>query len=197
MIDKSVPFIGVLMVCQNPARREVILPEGYTIIGYQPGMEETWAELQYASGHTETAEKARAIFESEFLTRPDLLPTRCLFVLNPEGKAAATASLWEGKHLGETLPRIHWVCTRPEERRKGLAMAVMSHLLNMAAKLGGPVYLTTQTQSWPAIGMYLKLGFAPYMGPKPPNWKVLTGGDFAEENERAWNIIFEKLGSVK
>lgn len=192
MIDKSIPYIGVLMVCPKPATYEVKLPDGYTIVGYKPGMEADWAELQFASGHTETIEKAEAIFAGEFIIRPDLLPSRCLFVLDPNGKAAATAALWEGNHLGALMPRVHWVCTRPEERRKGLAMALMANLMTLAAEMGDPAYLTTQTQSWPAIGMYLKFGFEPYMGEKPGGWKAQSG-DFNEENQRAWQLIFEKL----
>lgn len=42
------------------------------------------------------------------------------------------------------------------------------------------IYLTSQTWSYKAIGIYGKFGFAPYMGEKPKNWRSvnMTSGKF-------------------
>lgn len=58
-----------------------------------------------------------------------------------------------------------------------------------------PLYLTTQTESHVAIGMYLKLGFVPYRGPRPPKFGDASS-DFERDNDRAWAIIEEKLSEA-
>ena len=79
---------------------------------------------------------------------------------------------------------------------RGLARALMLRTIRLFDELvpagEPPLYLTTQTESWPACGMYLKLGFVPYAGPMPPGFAA-DPATFGEKNDEAWRIIYAKL----
>ncbi len=197
MLDKSLPFFGVLMTkTDTQSYPRFGLPDGFSIAGYRPGFEADWANLQYITDQTDTLGEAADIFKMEFLSRPELLSERCLFVLNPEGKPVATASLWPGEHFGKTRQRIHWVSALPEYQGKGLVKALLSGLLELynALGCGDFIYLTTQTWSCKAINLYEKFGFEPYKGKKPDNWSC---ENFEERNQRAWRLIDDKLAEYR
>ncbi|MEG6613552.1 GNAT family N-acetyltransferase [Pseudoclostridium thermosuccinogenes] len=193
MLDKSIPYIGVIMVKTDTANYpRYELPDGFAFKGYQPGDEEKWAKLIFDSGLTGTLKEAEDIFEREFLKLPELLPKQCIFVVDDDGKAAATASLWPGEHFGKTLQRVHWVAASPDYQGKGLAKALMTKVMDVYNELGYKdfIYLATQTWSYKAINIYSQFGFVPYMGQKPVNWKA---DNYEENNRLAWKMIKEKL----
>lgn len=197
MLDKSIPYCGVLMVkTDTESYPRYSLPEGYTITGYRPGLEEEWAGMEFRLEQTATLDEARALFKQQFMTFPQRLPQRCLFVLDKEGNAAATASLWHGDHFGEEQQRIHWVAANPAYQGKGLIKALLTEIMDRYNQMGYRdfLYLATQTWSYKAIHLYEKFGFVPYKGPKPVNWK---SDDFDAENLRAWNIIEEKIAEYR
>lgn len=197
MLDKSVSYCGVLMVkTDTESYPRFSLPEGYTITGYRPGLEEEWARMQFRLEQTDTMDAARELFQRQFMTFPERLPQRCLFVLDSEGQVAATASLWHGEHFGTEQQRIHWVAANPDHQGKGLIKALLTEIMDLYNRLGYQdfLYLVTQTWSYKAIHLYEKFGFQPYKAAKPVNWK---SDDFAVENRRAWDIIEEKIAGYK
>lgn len=194
MLDKSLPYYGVIMVKNDTnTYPNFPLPEGFTLCGYQPGFEQFWADIMLATQQTDSLAEGLAIFQKDFLPRKDLLASQCLFVLDSAGKAVATASLWHGDHFGAELPRIHWVAVSPEAEGKGLAKALLTRLCGIYNELGYHdfLYLGSQTWSYPAIHLYTTFGFHPYMGEQPINWQT-TGGSFSSENKKAWDIIKQK-----
>lgn len=194
MLDKSLPYYGVIMVkTDTNIYPNFPLPEGFTFSGYQPGFEQFWADIMLATQQTDSLAEGLAIFQKDFFPRKDLLASQCLFVLDSAGKAVATASLWYGHHFGVELPRIHWVAVSPEAEGKGLAKALLSRLCGIYNELGYHdfLYLGSQTWSYPAIHLYTTFGFHPYMGEQPINWQT-TGGSFSSENKKAWDIIKQK-----
>lgn len=197
MLDKSIPYFGVLMIKTDTSdypRFE--LPDGFTIVGYQPGFETEWAKLMFEVDQTDTLKEAEVLFAKEFLSRPSLLPKQCLFVLSKTGEIVAAASLWHGEHFGKTFQRIHFVATKPEYQGKGLIKALLTRLLDLYNEMGfrNFIYLTSQTWSYKAINLYSKFGFKPYKAEKPLNWKPDT---FEETNQLAWNIIERKINEYK
>lgn len=195
MLDKSLPYYGVIMVkTDTNIYPNFPLPEGFTLCGYQPGFEQFWADIMLATQQTDSLAEGLAIFQKDFLSRKDLLATQCLFVLDSAGRAVATASLWHGQHFGAELPRIHWVAVSPEAEGKGLAKALLSRLCEIYNALGYHdfLYLCSQTWSYPAIHLYTTFGFRPYMGEEPINWKT-SGESFSIESKKAWDIIKEKI----
>lgn len=193
MLDKSVPYYGVMMVKTDTSRYpRYELPEGYSLSGYKVGFENEWAALTYSVEQTDSLEEARQIYANEFLTRVELLPKRSLFVLDKDGRVAACGSLWFGSHFGVELPRIHHVAAHREHQGKGLVKALMTTLLDTYNELGyrNFIYLTSQTWSYKALYIYSKCGFLPYKGDKPVNWKA---DNFEDDNARAWAIIGGKI----
>lgn len=194
MMDKTIPYIGVIMTCQDPtAYPHCPLPRGYEIRPYEPGMEKDWAILQASVEHMDTAEEALARFNEELAPDQETLRNRAFFVYNPEGRLAASALLWHGNHFGRTLARVHWVAVSPDEQGKGLCKALMTLLMDLYHKnsLTGGLYLTSQTWSYKALNIYRQFGFKPYTGPQLPGWKPVTD-DYEQETREAWNLIEQK-----
>ena len=144
----------------------------------------------------ESEEKAEEIFRSEFMSKPEWLYDRCLFVVDGKNdRVAAVTSLWLGK-LTEDEPlhaRVHWVATREEYQGLGLIKAIFTYILDLYHKLGdkGYIYLTTQSQSYVAINIYKKFGFVPYLG------QLHKEGFDLEEHQKAWEIIDGKIAAYK
>ena len=197
MMDKSVPNHRAIMIkydVENYPRFE--LPEGFYITGYKPGFEKQWAEIEYVQQCMESEAQAEEIFRREFMSKPEWLYDRCLFVVDGKrDRVAAVTSLWLGQ-LSETEPlhaRVHWVATREEYQGMGLIKAIFTHILELYRKLGdkGYIYLTTQSQSYVAINIYRKFGFVPYWG------ELHREGFDTEEHRKAWEIIDGKIAEYK
>lgn len=193
MLDTSLPHIPIVMTCERPgAAPSFPMPAGYRLSSWKPGLEEGWCEIERACGEFSDREAAMERFCREFLPFPEVLSQRMWFALAPDGSAAATATLWQGAHLGKTLPRIHWVATHPAHEGKGLAKGLLSAVMGKFSQLetGNFLYLTSQTWSWPAVRLYKKMGFCP-LWQRPVNWK----GDW--EPEAAWKLIEEKIAAFE
>jgi len=204
MLDKSLPFAPVIMVKRNADNYPRFgLPAGYKVESYVPGREREWAEIMASVGEAESVEAGVKLFNSTFGDHPELLGRRNLFAVSEYGHAVATASLWEGEHFGIPLPRVHWVACRPDHQGRGLIKALLTALLDMhnGLALGRVIYLTTQTWSYMAIGLYKKFGFEPYLGAKPANWTASSylgiSGSFEEYTEAAWRIIDDKIAQYE
>lgn len=192
------PHIAVLMTKRDVANYPIYsLPAGYQFCGYQPGDEEAWAALQVAVGQMENQATARQIFQEVFLSvaAEEQITKKCLFVKNQADQIVATASLWHGEHFGTSMQRIHYVAVAEQEAGKGIAKAMLTKLLNLYHELGLQqefLYLTTQTESYVAIQLYLTFGFVPYCGVKPPNFKL---AHYQEQTPKAWAMIRAKIES--
>lgn len=197
MLDTTVPHIGVLMTKQDlHDYPKYALPAGYQFSGYQTGDETAWATLQTSVGHMQNQVEAKQIFQEVFLlvAEEEQLTKKCLFVKNKAGEIVATASLWRGEHFGKRLQRIHYVAVAEQEAGKGIAKALLTKLLDLYHELGLQqefLYLTTQTQSYVAIHLYLKFGFVPYKGEQPPYFML---EHYPEQTAKAWQMIMENIG---
>lgn len=194
MYDKTVPFYSVIMVRGEPLTISAPLPKGYSFVYYKPGMEEDWCHIQCSVESFPDMDAARRVFNAEFAPRPELLSARMLFVCDSAQRAVATGCLWEGGDLGRTMERIHWIATVPGLQKRGIGKAMVARLLEICRAEGGKngVYLTTQTTSYRAIGLYRQFGFEPYRGPCPHGFRT-QGGRYEDETQRAWQIIDQKL----
>ena len=193
MLDKSVPYYAVLMLKKDPhTYPRFTAPTGYTIgFWHDPGDEDAWCVLQTAAGQFDDLSQAHRRYQLEFAPYPQKLAQRMLFVRDRTGTAVSTVSLWEGDMFDKTLLRIHWVATHPHHEGRGLAKALLTRALDLYQETGRqePLYLSTQTWSYPAIGLYQRFGFVPYLGEKPKHWE----GAYAPEE--GWQVIGEKLSS--
>ena len=129
MLDKSIPYTGVLMINENPAEYPRFeLPAGFLISGYQPGFEFAWADLHMEIEQFETRAEGVQMYRREFFTHPERQKENCLFVIDEEDQVAAVGALWTGDHFGRTLPRIHWIAAHPRHQGKGLVKALLTRL---------------------------------------------------------------------
>lgn len=197
VLDTSVAHIPVLMVLgdhEPPA--DAPLPAGYRFAAWEPRFREPWVRLHVLLGQLPSYEEGLAYFERAYEADPAALSRQMIIVVDEKDELAGTSSLWQGNHFGEPRLRVHWVGVDPAHQRRGLARALMLRTIRLFDELvpsgEPPLYLTTQTESWPACGMYLKLGFVPYIGPMPPGFAA-DPETFETRNDEAWRIIRAKL----
>ena len=200
VLDTSVPHIPVLMVLgDHEPVSDVTLPAGYRFASWEPRFREPWARLHVLLGQLPSYDEGLAYFERTYEADPVALERQMVLVVDERDELVGTSSLWEGSHFGERRLRVHWVGVSPLHQRRGLARALVRETIRLYDELvptgEPPLYLTTQTESWAACGMYLKLGFVPYEGPMPPNFAAdpLT---FAKKNREAWELIRRKLSET-
>lgn len=196
MIDKSIPHYPLYMTktdTKNYPRRT--LPDGYEFIFYRQGDEQRWAEIETDVGQFLSVEKGIESFKSSFLVGQTLdASERVLFVRSADGEYVGTASLWNGRFLGEERQRIHWVAVKDKHAGKGIASALLCRLMDLYGELGygGFIYLLTGTRNYPAVNIYRRFGFIEYYGP-PSLSSSLNDGDFLAQTQTAVSIINEHI----
>jgi len=162
MLDKTVPFIDVLMLRKAGVPVPVYpLAEGYAFTLFQPGDEKEWAEIETSVLEFKRSVDALEYFQRNFLPSLSELQRRCLFVQGPDGNKIATATIW-WEYTGKRRdPWVSWVSVRPEYQGKGLGKALISEVLRLGIEIEGDrdFYLKTQTWSYRAITIYEKVGF--------------------------------------
>ncbi|MDL2224630.1 GNAT family N-acetyltransferase [Eubacteriales bacterium OttesenSCG-928-M02] len=168
-MDKSLTYVDIAMLRPGDRpEKSHLLPLGYRFAFYQPGDETHWADIVVSSGEFDKREEALEKFSVDFAPYPDELIHRLFFVVAPDGEYVGTTMVWEGTHLGEMLPRLHWVSVKAHCQGLGLGKALVSRGLQLVRQRYGAdsdCYLTTQTWSYPAINIYRSFGFDFYEGP--------------------------------
>ena len=162
MLDKSVPYVNILM-CRPPEAKKVnfTLPESFSYAMYQPGDEKDWAEIETSVLEFDRSVDALCFFQDYFMGSVRELERRCLFIQNAEKKKIATATIWWEYSGMRRDPWVSWVAVRPEYQGLGLSKALMSRLLDITDKIEGKrnIYLHTQSWSHRAVKVYEKFGF--------------------------------------
>ncbi len=163
MLDKSVPFIDVLMYRKAGTPVPVYpLPEGYSFSLFQPDDEKEWAEIETSVLEFKRSVDALVYFQKNYMCALPELQRRCLFVNDPAGKKVATSTIW-WEYTGQRRdPWVSWVSVRPDYQGHGLGKAIISKVLRLGIEIEGDrdFYLKTQTWSHKAITIYEKIGFS-------------------------------------
>jgi len=163
LLDTNLPRKKIFMRLPTAELEHVpapILPPGYWFATYTPGRCEDWARVETRVGEFSSTEAAVEYFRLVFLAHPDLARKHVQFVFNPAGVAVATASAWFGyAGDGTRVPTLHWVAVDPAEQGRGIGRAVCAQALRCWQGRGQDVWLTTQTWSHVAVGLYHSLGF--------------------------------------
>lgn len=162
MLDKSVPYIDVLM--HRPPFQDVpdvALPAGYRFILFKQGDERHWAETEASVLEFDSPIDALLYYQKAFLPFGTELERRCLFIENERGEKVATATAWWGYAGRRRDPWLDWISVRPECQGKGLGKAIVGKVIQLCLDIEGErdIYLHTQTWSHRAIGIYKKFGF--------------------------------------
>ncbi|MFD1675065.1 GNAT family N-acetyltransferase [Alicyclobacillus fodiniaquatilis] len=154
-------------------------PNGFHVRWFQAGDEATWARIEQQAGEFATETAAMERFSRDF---PDVgvLADRCLFVENARGEAVGTATAMSGTLDGRHMGRLGWVAVTPAYQGYGLGKWVVSLAMQRIAKSYEEMYLTTQTTSDRAVGIYLHYGFQPF--------------PYGADDKEAWALLAKALG---
>jgi ribosomal protein S18 acetylase RimI-like enzyme len=162
---------------------DVSLPRGFRIRPFQPGDERHWAEIEMRAGEFTSRETALRYFGTEFGADPHKLRERMLFLESESDGPIGTTSAWLGELQDRSMGRIHWVAIVPEFHGRGLSKPLLGAAMQVLACYHDSAFLTTQTSSWRAAGLYLRFGFKPLLE--------------TPKAERAWEIVRDKLATAR
>ena len=153
------------------------IPPGYTLRTYQDGDTEPYVRLMRSAGFESWDEsKAERVFAT-------MLPQGLFFVVHDRTQALVATAAAQG------TPRLYhpnglelgWVAADPAERGKGLGYAVCAAVTcRLLDAHPATMYLLTDDSRLPAIAVYLKLGWIPF----------LYALDFAAR----WRAVCARLG---
>lgn len=159
---------------------EPVAPPGFRARTYRRGDRAVWARIEHLAGEFPSEAAAGAHFLREFRAQSAFLATHCFFVEDAAGEAVGTATAMRGTLDGRPMGRLGWVGVMPRWQGMGLGRYVVALALRRLGEEHREIYLTTQTESARAVGIYLSCGFRPH-----PH-----GPDDAE----AWAALSASLG---
>lgn len=171
---------AVRMRCRDlAATPQFALHPGYTLRTYRPGDEDAWADIHRLADRLNPV--TTALFGEQFGARPEELPRRQFFLLNPAAETVGTATAWFGTDRdGVLLGRVHWVAIVPAEQGRGLAKPLLAAVCGRLLELGHrQAYLTTSILRPAALNLYFAFGFMP---------ELQTAADGA-----AWTALVESV----
>lgn len=183
-MDHSVEHIEFVMVRDDlDAIPDAELPNGFRLRTFATGDEGAWAEIEMRAGEFTTIDRGLTHFAGEFGPHVDELRERMLFLEAEFDGPIGTTAAWYGEHAGRELGRIHWVAVTPSYQGRGLSKPMLAEAMRILARHHQAAYLTTQTTSWRAVGLYLQFGFRPLLD--------------TTDAERAWAIVEQRLATSR
>lgn len=202
-MDTSIPHIGVIMEKMNTAEYPKIqLPAGFSFASYSDEFKEEWAQMQFEVEQVNSLEEGKSEFHECYINHKAEIMDTCVFVTACDGNLAGVALLCDGNLFGDARKRVHWVTVAPTYQNRGICGAMLTKLMDIYNECGFEkgIYLTSQTWSYKAIGIYKKFGFTPYLGEKPKYWRSINMAsgkfepwDYKEKTLKAWAMIEDKL----
>ena len=143
---------------QGPASFPV--PDGYTLRPIGEGETAAYVRLMQRAGFTNWDEtKAQAVFNTMY--------SDALFMIVHDATGNLVSTAVAQNHPIEHHPgggEMGWVATDPDHRGKGLSyIAVSLATRRLLAEGHASVYLRTDDVRLPAIRVYLKLGYVPFL----------------------------------
>lgn len=168
MIDWSVENISFYMIRKEKTNMyEAPLLEGFYFRFYKEEDEKNWASIETSVSEFEKEEDAMKYFNKNFLPYKKDLYNRMVFLCNEKDEAVGTITAWWGDSIkNENMPCLHWLAIKPKYQGLGLGKSLVSNCIKRMIELDGDVefYLSTQTPSYKAVGIYKKAGFNIYKG---------------------------------
>jgi GNAT superfamily N-acetyltransferase len=172
-IVHDVPHQHLVMALDPVAAPAVVpAPAGFAVRTFRPEHAEAdrlaWATVEVSAGEfpdgppEQQLADAIARFDDEFMPHVAELLERTFFLEEvATGSVVGTTTAWYGELGGEVQGRIHWVAVSSSHMGRGLAKVLLSAALQCIHRHHARCFLTTQTTSARAVGLYLQLGFVP------------------------------------
>ncbi len=163
--------------------QEMVIPEGFSFHQYHRGGDEVLTEdaFQYQWIDIRDPQHGERITWWYHIVYDDpRVPDDGFFlVLDKEGRIAASACIQLGEHMPDSAT-VHSVCAGEKFRGRGLGKAVTIAVMRYAKEHGiREVYLTTDDNRIPAVGLYLSLNFLPVL--------------YLPDMRGRWQQLFEQL----
>ena len=163
MLDKSVPYVDVLMRRDKGFPISVYdLPDGFMFSAFNTGDEKAWAKIETSVLEFSDELDALIFFQKEYLPFISELEKRCIFIENDKNEKIATGTAWWCYTGIRRDPWLHWIAVKPQYQGLGLGKSIVSKIIHLTIEIEGDreLYLHTQTWSHKAIKIYEKYGFA-------------------------------------
>ena len=142
---------------------EFALPAGFALRWHQPGDEAHWLRIHLVADRLNRI--TPELFQMQFGSNAKLLRDRQCYLLAPTGQVIGTGTAWFNDNFeGGRWGRVHWMSIVPEFQGQGLGKALLSAICRRLRELGHErAYLITGAARVPAIGLYWKFGFEPWI----------------------------------
>ncbi len=157
MPDRTIPYYNLIMRCDRITGQRVPLPDGYKFIRYQNGLESAWAGLETEIGDFPSEAEAEAYFSRTYLSNPELLREKALFIADKTGQVTGSCIAWHDQRFDKSVSSLHWLIVKEVHQGRGLGRALCCETMTLFDSF--PVYIHTQPWSWKAILLYISLGF--------------------------------------
>lgn len=181
-VDTSIPYEELCMVNPQPECLQLLeLPPGFHHADHVYSFEKQWCSLMTSLNFFPSEKEAAAYWNQMKEKDQKFLAENFHFLLeNETDRLAAVCGIWYGRSMKHIPYRIHYLGVDESFQNRGLARYILHYTVcTFARNHPGPLYLSTQSQSWPAVLLYLKSGFMP--------WTNETLHHSARENTDAWN----------
>lgn len=157
---EDIPLRMLRPTLDDLPRRE--LPEGFALRLYRPGNADAWVRIHELADFLNDV--THRTFDKQFGYDLAAMEDRCYFLLDEAGEEIGTATAWyDDDFHGCAIGRVHWVAIVPAFQGRGLAWPLMAAVMDRLARSHDRVYLSTNSPRLPAIHLYLKMGFRPFM----------------------------------
>ncbi len=156
-----------------------VLPAGYSMRTYREGDKGAYVQLMRRAGF-DTWDEAKALRVIE-----TMFPSGLLFIVHNQTRTlvATTAAQANPREHHPDGAELGWVATDPDHRGKGLGFITSATVTRQLHESRYPtLYLLTDTFRLPAIHIYLKLGWIPFLD--------------LPDSEAAWRTVCAELGIV-
>jgi ribosomal protein S18 acetylase RimI-like enzyme len=181
-MDAQLPDVDVIMFNRDLRRApSFALPQGYQMRPYQSGDLETWLRIQATDPFfVPTAETFAEVLPGD----DAYLGERVMFLVDPEGVEVGNITAWNTDQVtGEDMGQICWVALVPAARGRGLGKPLLSAACTSLRERGyTQAFVDTNMRRIPALNLYLRFGFAPYLRD--------------EGEQAAWRVIGPHLKSA-
>jgi len=159
MLDRTIPFMNIIMRCDAPNTLHAPIPEGYRLRHYRPGDNLAWAALETLLGDFASEEEALAYFATQY--DPEALAS-CAFFAEEIHTTQVVGSViaWHDPQGEASIASLHWLVVHPAHEKHGIGSALIAAAMRYYTEHDHlPIYLHTQPWSHQAIRLYLRFGF--------------------------------------